>query len=217
MTAKMIDSITVDRDQIYKGAGRLVVSDPDTLTSFPGRLESIMNPATPVSGTAYALASGWSDLGPTSEDGIVIRREAELSEGIAIDQRNTPLDEGEPDSWAMAMECTMMATSLANINKAWEAGMLRNHDADSTHVAQSVLDLDAPASFTERMIAVIQEDTKSGKLRAFAFRKAVPAVDGSEMNIQSGEATGLPVTFTLKADEDISQGSGQFGRIYEEG
>ncbi len=213
---QMIDSISVTRDNIYKGAGRLVVSDPDTLTSFPGRLESIMSPATPVTGTAYALADGWSDLGPTTEDGITIRREASLSDGIPVDQRNNPLDEGEPDSWAMSLDCTLMDTSLANINKAWEAGTQRAYDADGGHVAQGSLDLDAPATFTERMLAVIQEDPKTGKLRAFAFRKATPKVDGSELNVQSGEATGLPVSFTLKTDTTVSEGSGQFGRIYEE-
>ena len=42
MTTRMIDAITVTRDEIYKGAARLVMRDPDTLTSFPGRMESGM-------------------------------------------------------------------------------------------------------------------------------------------------------------------------------
>lgn len=214
--AQMIDAITVDRNTIYKGAGRLVVSDPTLLTSFPGRIESIMNPASPVTGTPYALASGWADFGPTTEDGITLRREAELSEGIPVDQRRAPLDSGEPESWSMQLECTLLNTSLSSIGKAWEAGTLRTYPADASHVAQSSLDLDAPGAFTDRMAAVIQEDPKSGKLRAFVFRQAKPRVDGSEMTVTASEATGLPITLTLEADESVAEGSGQFGRIYEE-
>uniref|UniRef100_A0A6M3X4R4 Uncharacterized protein n=1 Tax=viral metagenome TaxID=1070528 RepID=A0A6M3X4R4_9ZZZZ len=218
MTAYMIDSITVTRTKVYKGAGRFVVSDPDLLTSFPGRLESIMQPSVPADGvsTAYELATGWIDLGPTTEDGMKIQREAALSDGIPLDQRTTNLDSGEPESWDMAAEATLLHTDLENIQKAWEGGTLRAYAGDASYVAQHVLDLDAPSSFTERMAAFIQEDPKSGKLRAYAFRSTIPQVDGSEMNLQSGEATGLPLKLKLNADETVSEGSGQFGKIYEE-
>jgi hypothetical protein len=217
MTAKMIDSMTVTRDKIYKGSGRLVVSDPDTLTSFPGALESVMNPATPADGgTAYELASGWIDLGPTTEDGITLRREAELSEGIPVDQRRANLDKGEPENWNMGLETKLLHTDLDNITKAWEAGTKRTIAASGSNVAQHSIDLDAPGSFTERMAAVIQEDPKSGKLRVFAFRDTIPQVDGSEMVVQEGEATGLPFKLELRLDETVSEGSGQFGKIFEE-
>jgi len=214
----MIDAITVTRTKIYKGAARLVVSDPDLLTSFPGRLESVMNPAEPITGTAYALATGWVDLGPTTEDGVTVRREAELSDGIPLDQRTTNLDEGEPEKWAMTAEATLMHTDLETIQKAWEGGTLRSYPEDAAHVAQHALDMDAPSAFTQRMAAFIQEDPHpdSEKLRVFVFRQTTPAVEGTEMNLQSKEATGLPLTLNLKADTSISEGSGQFGKIYEE-
>lgn len=215
MTSYMIDQISVTRTKVYKGSGRLVISDPDTLTSFPGALESIMNPASPATGTAYALADGWTDLGPTTEDGIIIRREAELDDGIPVDQRNTNLDEGEPEKWTMELETTLLHTDLDNLMYAWEGGTKRTIAASGSNVAQHSLDLDAPASFTERMAAVIQEDPSSGKLRCHVFRQAIPQVSG-EMNIQKGEATGLPFTLKLKADETISEGSGQFGKVFEE-
>jgi hypothetical protein len=216
MTTKMIDQITVTRDKVYKGAGRLVVSDPDLLSSFPGAIESVMNPSSPVTGTAYALAAGWIDLGPTTEDGIILRREAELSEGIPLDQRRANLDEGEPENWMMELESTLLHTDLDNINKAWEAGTKRTIAASGSNVAQHSLDLDAPASFTSRMAAVIQEDPKSNGFRVFVFRDAIPQVDGSELNIQENEATGLPLKLKLRMDESIAQGSGQFGKIFEE-
>lgn len=206
---QMIDSITVTRANIFKGAARLLVSDPTTLTSFPGRFESIMNAST------YALEDGWTDLGPTSEDGVTIRREAELSEGIPLDQRRTNLDEGEPENWSMEAEANLMETTLENIDKAWEAGTLRAYASDGSHAAQHALDLDAPGSFTERMAAFIQEDPKTDELRVIVFRKMVPMPDGTELSMQKGEASGIPFKFRLKADESISEGSGQFGRIYE--
>jgi hypothetical protein len=209
MTTRMIDAITVTRDEIYKGAARLVMSDPDTLTSFPGRMESVMNLST------YALVTGWIDLGPTNEDGVTVRRAAEVSEGIPLDQRQTNLDEGEPESWSMEAESTLIHTSLANFQKAWEGGTLRAHAADGSYAAQHALDLDAPSTWTERMAVFIQEDPKSGKLRMFAFRKTVPQVDG-EVTLKSKEATGLPLKLKLREDTSVSIGYGQFGKIFEE-
>lgn len=215
--AKMIDSITVTRDNVYKGAARLLISDPDTVTSFPGRLESVMYPSVPAGGeAAYSLVAGWSDLGPTTEDGVTLRREADSSDGIPLDQRTTNLDQGEPENWEMMAEAELLEMTLTNFNYAWEAGTLRSHAATGSTVAQDILDLDAPATFTQRMMAFFQEDPSTLKLRAFIFRQALPQVDGSETTLQSKEASNLPVKFLLKADETISEGSGQFGRIYVE-
>jgi hypothetical protein len=214
----LMDAIDITRDNIYKGSARVVISDPDTLTSFPGRIESVMNPGTPADGgTAYELVEGWSDLGPTSEDGVTVSREAELSDGIALDQMRSNLDEGEPESWAMNAAMTLMETTLETINKVWEAGSIRTQTASGTNVAQRSLTLDAPTSFTERMMAVIQEDPKTSKLRMFVFRKVKPRVEGGEMAFSRNEASGLEGNFTLEADEDIDAGYGQFGKIFEEG
>lgn len=206
---QMIDVITVDRDTIYKGAARLVYSNPVSLTSFPGRFESVMN------ATTYALVAGWTDFGATTEDGVMIRREASLTDGIPVDQRRSPLDEGQPETWNMAAETTLLNNSLTNIAIAWEAGTLRAHTAAGGNAAQHVLDLDAPGEFTQRMMCAIQEDPISNKLRMACFRKVTPKVDGSELSMSRTNASELPVTFTLASDEDVAEGSGQFGRIYE--
>lgn len=205
---KMIDTISVDRETIYKGAARLAYSDPETLTTFPDRFEDVMN-------AAYTLAAGWTDFGATTEDGVMIRREAELSDGIPVDQRRTPLDEGEPETWTMSAETTLLNTSLPNLAIAWQAGTLRAYPAAGDNAAQHVLDLDAPGAFTERMMCVIQEDPKTAKMRMACFRKVKPKVDGSELSMSRGEASELPVSFTLTADEDVAEGNGQFGCIFE--
>jgi len=205
----LTDAINVDRDEIFKGAARLVYSNPATLTSFPGRFESVMNP------TTMALVAGWTDFGGTTEDGLTVRREAELSDGIPVDQRRSPLDEGEPEKWNMSAETTLLQTSLTNIKLAWEGGTLRAHPAAGGNAAQHVLDLDAPGIVTERMLCAFQEDPKTLKMRMICFRKAKPKVDGAEMKWSRSDATEVPISFTLASDEDISEGSGQFGRIYE--
>ena len=207
--ANMIDAITITRSKIYKGGSRLIYSDPDTLTSFPGRFESVMN------ATTFALESGWSDFGATTEDGVTLTREAELSEGIPLDQRVTPLNENEPEKWTMALEATLISTDLDNIALAWEAGTNHALAEGGGYAAQHALDLDAPTSFTERMLGVIQEDPKSSKLRMAVFRVAKPKVEGGELSISRTDASELPATFTLTTDPNISAGYGQFGRIYE--
>jgi hypothetical protein len=212
----MIDEITVTRNEIWKGAARLLISDPTLVTSFPGALESVMNPGTPADGgAAYALASGWNDLGPTTEDGITLKRSAETSDGIALDQRRYNLDEGEPEGWEMNAESELLHSSQQNFVYAWEAGGIRAIAGSGSNVAQHRLDFDAPSSFTERMFAAVQEDPKTERLRVFVFRKVVPEVDG-EVQLSSEEETALPVAFKLKADPSISEGQGQFGRMYQE-
>ncbi len=211
---RMLDAMSVLRTEIYKGAARIVISNPTILTSFPGRMESVINPAVPISGTAYALASGWVDLGPTNTDGITVGRSADLSDGIEVDQRQANLDEGEPDGWEMSMEAVLLHTTLANFNYTWAAGTQRAH-AVGDQVAQSSLTLDAPTSFTERMIAAIQQDAKRNQMRVIVFRKAVPQAD-SEMVMTKTDPSELPATFTLRTDPSVDTGAGQFGIIYEE-
>jgi len=204
----MIDAITIDREQMYQGAGRIVVAS--SLTSFPGRLESVMHP------TTYVLASGWFDLGPTDKDGFTLTREASLTDGIEVDQLRTKMNAGEPEDWEMAVECNLLHTTPANIGYVWETTAPITISSTGGVVAQKRLDFDAPASFTERRLAVIQEDPVTGGLRVFAFRKAKPQVEGGELKISSGEVTALPAKFKLSVDSDIDEGYGQFGRLYEE-
>ena len=211
---RMLDAMTVARNEMFKGAARVVISDPTILTSFPGRMESVINPATPISGVAYALTSGWVDLGPTNTDGVTVGRSADLSDGIEVDQRQANLDEGEPDSWVTELDCTLSHTTLDNFNYAWAAGTHRAH-AVGAQVAQHSLTLDAPTSFTERMIATIQQDAKRDQMRVIVFRKAVPQAD-SEMVMTKTDPSELPATFTLRTDPAIDAGAGQFGIIYEE-
>lgn len=211
---RMLDAMTVSRDEIFLGAARVVISDPTVLTSFPGRMESVINPAVPVSGVAYALASGWVDLGPTTTDGVTVSRSADLSDGIEVDQRSANLDEGEPETWEMSLDLTLLHTTLDNFNYAWAAGTQRAHAAGA-QVAQHSLTLDAPASFTERIIAAIQQDKKRDQMRVIVFRKAVPQAD-SETVLAKTDPAELPCTFTLRLDPAVSEGAGQFGIIYEE-
>lgn len=202
--ANLVDTITVDRDHVFKGAAYLVYGN---LASFPGELESVINP------TSYALAAGLTALCPTNEDGVSLTRSSEVSDGIAIDQKNYNLDEGEPDSWTMEMACTLLNTTIDAIKIAWQT--VEPDDVVGSLVTQKRLSLGAPATFTERQLYVIQEDAKTTRLRVFAFRKVVPQVD-SELNIQSSDATGMPANWKIRPDSAIAEHHGPFGFIFEE-
>ena len=200
----LTDNITITRAETYKGAAYVVYG---SLASFPGELESVINP------TTYALQAGLSALCPTTEDGVAIGRTAEVSDGIAIDQKGYNLDEGEPTGWSQQVSFSLLNTDVDQLAIVWST-------PDPVAVTGSVvnqqrLPLGAPQSFTERQLYVVQEDITTGRLRVFAFRKAVPQVD-SEMNIQSEEASGAPVTFKIRADSTIAEHHGPFGFIFEE-
>lgn len=200
----LVDNVSITRNQVYKGSGVLALG---TLVSFPGELESVINPST------YALEAGLAIYAPTSEDGITLTRTAEVSDGIAIDQRKANLDEGEPDGWSMELGATLLRTDSVMLAIAWELGTVEAHSGSL--VEQTVTPISAPSTFTEQELYLIQEDAKEGRLRVFAFRKAVPQPDG-ELNAQSEEATGLPVTFKLREDTAVAVHQGSYGRIFEE-
>jgi hypothetical protein len=189
---------------VYKGSGILAIG---SLASFPGELESVINP------TTYALGAGLTIYAPTTEDGVTLNRTAEVSDGIPIDQRKANLDEGEPDAWTMECNVTLLRTDSAMLAIAWELGTVE--DLSGSVVEQTVTPISAPSTFTERELYLIQEDAKERRLRVFAFRKAVPQPD-SDLNAQSEEATGLPITFKLREDTSVSEHHGSFGKIFEE-
>ena len=200
----LVDNVSITREQVYKGSGVLAIG---SLTSFPGELESVINP------TTYALGAGISFYAPTSEDGVALNRSAEVTDGIAIDQRKANLDEGEPEAWSMGASVTLLRTDAAMLALAWELGTVESHSGSV--VEQTVTPISAPHTFTEQELYLIQEDAKTGRLRVFAFRKAVPQPDG-DLNAQAEEATGLPITFKLREDTSVALHHGSFGKIFEE-
>jgi len=200
----LVSQITIDRDDVWKGASYLAYGN---LASFPGELESVINP------TTYALAAGLTALAPTTEDGVTIRRATESEDGISIDQKNYNLDEGEPGSTTMEMGTTLLDSTVDVLQIVW--GTPAPVGVTGSVVDQARLPLNAPASWTERELYVIQEDAKTGLMRVFAFRKAVPNVD-AELNIQRTEATGLPTSFKLRADTTLADHHGPYGFIFEE-
>lgn len=200
----LTDAISVTRNDVWQGCCYPVVGN---LASFPGELESIINP------TTYALAAGLTAMSPTTEDGVTIGRSVDVTEGIAIDQKRTNLGEGEPSSWAMMAGMTLVNTTVEMFRIAWETSDYKNLTGSA--VTQKVLPISAPATFTTRQLYIIQEDPATGLIRAWAFRDAVPQPEG-EVNVQSEEASQLPVTFKIREDTSIAAHHGSFGKLFEE-
>jgi hypothetical protein len=198
------DAIQIDRKKTYKGTAWVLYG---SLASFPGELESVINP------TTYVKAAGLTELCPTTEDGVTVTRAAEVSDGIAIDQKATNLDEGEPTGWGMGAAFELLDTTLDALKIVWQTGDPVAITGSS--VSQKRLSLGAPQSFTERELYIVQEDAKTKRMRVFAFRKAVPQVD-SELNAQSEEASGTGVEFKIRADTTKAEHHGPFGFIFEE-
>lgn len=200
----LVDNITVTRPKVYKGASYVVYGN---LASFPGELESVIHP------TTYELAAGLTAICPTTEDGVTIGRTIEVSDGIPIDQKRYALDEGEPETTSMQVGFTSLDTDVETLHILWETPAPVS--VAGSVVNQKRLPLNAPETFTERQLYIIQEDFKTGRLRVFAFRKAVPQPDG-EINAQSSEASGAPASFRIRPDLAIVDHHGPYGHIFEE-
>jgi len=207
MATTALDGMTVTREKIYRGAARAVYAV--STRTWPTMMEDV------ISTTDFELASGWVDLGPTNDDGFTLRRSVETFDGIPIAQLQTNLDEGEPETWAMEGECTLMDTSIDKIEIVWQGGTQAAIAAGGSNVAQHSLPLDAPASFTSRRLAFIQQDAKTSRMRVFVFRDAITQVDVSDLKMGK-EASGIPVKFKLQVDTTIELNSGQFGMLFEE-
>lgn len=201
----LIDTISVTRDDVFKGP--CYIAYAPVATSFPGALETVINP------TSYALDAAWTAICPTTEDGATLRRGVDLSDGIPIDQRKTNLSEGEPDAWTQEVSFTPLDTTAGVLEVIWAAGAAQA--VSGSLVEQQRIPLSAPATFTERLLAIIQEDPETGRMRVAVFRKAIPQVD-SEMNWQDSEAAGAPATFKCREDTSVGAHHGTFGVILQE-
>lgn len=208
MADSVLDAMTISRNSVFRGAARAVYAA--AAKTFPTKIEDVIDLS------SYALASGWSDLGATNDDGFTLRRSVEVFDGIPIDQLKVKLDEGEPETWSMEAECTLMETTLSKMQIVWQGGTLETIAAGSGTVAQHALPLDAPVSFTSRRFAFIQQDAKTERIRVFAFRDVIPQVDGSDLKMSANEGSPLPSKFKIKMDTSIAIDAGQFGKVFEE-
>jgi len=203
--ATLFDSV-VTSGNIWRGAGRFLYADSGT--SFPGELESVINPST------FVLGSGWNDFGGTTEAGITITRTFEGFEGVNVDQLTYRLFKGEPTDWEMSVAAEMLETDPDNLEIFFELPTSADHTG--TSVSQKHTAFSAPTTLTERMVAVVQEHSENDNLRVFVFRQAKPTPESMEIMISKDEASAVPVEFELEADTDVADADGPFGMLYRE-
>lgn len=208
MADTLTSVMTLDENKIYRGPSRLLYGRIG-LTA-PVKIEDVIDP------TTYALASGYYDWGMTDEDGVNISRESELFDGIPLDQRKTNLYEGEPENWMMALSTNMVDADLDTLIRAWELGDKTTLTSEAGRVAQTYTTIGAPQAMTERRMAVVQEDNKTGRLRLFWFRKCIPMQEASETQIFDGGAALVPLSVKIDQDLDVTDAQGPFGLIFEE-
>jgi len=198
----------IDAAKIWSGPHRAVIAD-DTQT-FPTKLEDIIDLST------WALKTGWSDFGPTSDDGFEITREGDRTEGVAIDQRDFNIGGGDYTGVTMGGTCTVMYTDAATLKIKWELGSTTDVPAVTGaggNVHQTRTKIGNPARPTRRRLAVLQQQA-NGMLRAFVFRLASTELGGSVV-LKKGDPEGTEVTWVFEPDVSISDGT-EFGVYLEQ-
>ena len=208
MADTLTNVMTLDENKIYRGPSRLLYGRIG-LTE-PTKIEDVIDPST------YVLASGYYDWGFTDEDGVTVSREAELFDGIPLDQRKSNLYEGEPENWMMSLSTNMVDADIDSLIRVWELGSKTTLSSGAGQIAQTKTTIGAPQAFTERRVAVVQEDNKTGRLRMLWFRKAIPMQESSETQISDSGAAMVPLSMKISQDLDIADSSGPFGLIFEE-
>lgn len=203
MASPLVKGLSIDEAKIWTGGHRLVYAP--IATAFPTDLDDIVNM------TTWALATGWVDFGPTTDDGFEITREGDVNEGIAIDQRDYNLGAGNYANVTMGGSCTAMYTDSATLKLKWEFGAT-TAVAGGT-VPQSSTAMGSPSTPIKRRLAVLQQNT-NGYLRAFVFRQATVELGGS-VALHKGDPEGTEVTFIFQPDASIVDGT-DFGVLLEQ-
>ncbi len=218
--ATLFDTVT-DKTKVWRGASRVLIAA--TGTSFPGLLESVIQPKTPQPNShkvGYAVTSPWTDIGGTTEDGVTLSREFEAQDGVVVDQLKYALFEGDPKTWKMTAGFTMLHTDYPSLAIAWElpsaATIAANTAGPDYAVAQHRAKFSAPDTLTDRLLAVVQQHPTSESLRVFVFRSAKLAGEASELAVKGSEASGLAVSLNLFADTTVDNDQDPFGEMFEE-
>lgn len=207
MADTLTSVMTLDENKVYRGPSRLVAGRIG-LTA-PTKIEDVIDP------TTFVLASGYFDLGFTSDDGVSVNRSMETFDGIAIDQRKTNIYEGQPENWTMSLTCDLVDTDVATMAIVWELGDTTTLEADVGQIAQTRTTIGAPQSLTERRVAVLHQDNKTERLRMLWFRKVIPMQEDSETQIYDGGASMLPLSMKIDQDLDVTDANGPFGLVFE--
>jgi hypothetical protein len=209
MSTGLVDALAINESDIWRGGHRLLLGDLSTPPSFPSKIEDVINP------TTYVLAAGWTDIGATTEDGFRLTPEWDTVDGVPIDQRDTPLFGGNINNIRINGTATAMYTDLATLRVTWAiVGASSAIAAGAGTVAQHVAPIGEVSSLPERMVAIVQEHEKTGKLRVVAFRRAKLSSPG-ELPFSSREVSRNEFTLTFLPDNAITDGS-SFGKIFEE-
>jgi len=217
--ASLFDNV-VDSAKVWRGAALVLWADETQ--SFPGKLESVIQPKTPNDphATQYAIGSGWNVMGGTTTDGVTITREFEGQEGVEVDQLTTPLFQGDPTGWTMQVSFSLLHTDPSSLKIGWELPAIETIAANTSgpdyKVAQKKAKFSAPSLLTEYRLAVVQQHPSTEKLRCAVFRRARLLPEAKEMSMSKADASAMPMTFSCQPDTAVAQSADIFGALYEE-
>lgn len=240
MTTALARALTINDANIWKGAARMMTSVSTWATLFPTYdavtdpplLEDIVHmrsfPAYTVPIVQYTLAVGWADLGALTEDGVTITREWDESDGITIDQRDTPLRGGIPQNVRMSVSATSVYNSLDMLDYFWQTGSTGTvptapgaAPAAEGNVAQRNLTIGETKTLAEKRVAIVQQsDTPTSgvspiyKVHGFLFRAGV-LNPPSAIKWSSRAHTTQDFALRIRSDVSVSDGT-EFGWFLEQ-
>jgi hypothetical protein len=191
--ASLFDNV-VSESKVYKGAGRIVwgAKTSDGGPAFPEKIEDVINLDT------FVLASGWTDLGATTRDGVSVTRSVEMEDGVETDQLAVAILTGTPKKWAGQVGCSMLHTDVASLQLAFESPAAS--EVGGSEGTQYKLAVGSPTALTERQMCVIQKHSSENRYRMLAFRRLIMASNEIELALQAENASKIPMKWDMNPD-----------------
>lgn len=201
----------LDNEQGFmQGAGRVLVADPDAVTSEPNGVEDFVVLTT--GGTQYDATTPWEDVGFT-KTGINITRN-NTEETFDVDQLRGVIKR-RPGDWEMSVGTQLAESTLETFAEAWTLPDATAVSKTAPQLSERQMGLSAPIVYVPRSVAVLFQ-FPDGVIRVFYFRNCVRAAQESGFTLQkTGEQVSLPIRWNALTDSEAAVGH-EFGTIFEQ-
>jgi hypothetical protein len=180
-----------------RGPARLLVAEMNE--PFPEQIGDIIVPSGAAS-AIYDARPGWTDVGAT-KGGVQISKQSQ-EEVFALNQ-DTGHIESHPFNWTYNVQANVAEMTLQSIRIAW--GISPTIINITPNLTERQQGFGQAHKKTPRRLAVLYQDKKTLKIRAFVFRRVFISGNESAMNFQK---TGDQQVLTIQFNSVLSQEDG---------
>ncbi len=113
----------------------------------------------------------------------------------------------------MGGSCTSMYTDTATMSFMWALGTPTSVAGAVGTTAHTKVGIGSLTALSERLVAVLQMNDTTNRVRMFVFRKCKLASAG-ELKLAGNEVSGVELTLNFLPDPSITDGS-DFGMVFE--